>query len=224
MTGLELIAAAGLSAGLAGTAGWGLRRLSRVRPDVRLDAGRALEVDLPPFAGVYPARFQSSNDQGAFGEALTLMIMAQEGWRPINGKPGRGPQGLDGVFWRREAGAWRARLIETKTNTSPYAPACMSDEKILRDLDQLYVTAGDPRLRAVYAAIAAAIRAGADRVDKQLWRHQLETGRTRVDGLGPDGEILAGRSVRSVSIETEALLAAVAELDRAGAILQPAAT
>lgn len=224
MTGLELIAAAGLSAGLAGAAGWTLRRLTRGRPDVSLDGAGAQDVDLPAFPGVYPARFHSSNDQGAFGEALTVMIMAQEGWRPVNGKPGRGPQGIDGVFWRREFGAWRVRLIETKTNTSPYAPASMSDEKILRDLDQLYVTAGDPGLRAVYAAIAAAIRAGAARVEKQLWRHQLGTGRTRVDGLGPDGGLSEGPSVRTVSIETEALLAAVTELDRAGAIVHPRAT
>ena len=220
MTGLELIMGAGLSAGLAGAAGWALRRWSGARK-VRLDVGAGTGVDPPPFLGVHPARFQSSNDQGAFGEALTIMIMAGQGWRPVNGKPGRGPQGLDGIFWRREGGAWRARLIETKTNTSPYAPASMSDEKILRDLDQLYVTAGDARLRGVYAAIAGAVRAGSQRVEKQLWRHKLETGRTHVERLGSNGEIGEGCGPRPVQIETEALLAAVSELDRTGAILKP---
>lgn len=216
MTGLELIAAAGLSGGLAGLTGWPLRALARLR----LDAGaEPPSPDLPPFAGVYPSAFRSHLDQGAFGEALTVMMMAAEGWRPVNGKPGPGPQGIDGIFFRRDTGAWRAVLIETKTNTSPYTPAAMSDEKVMSDLDALYLTAGDARLGAVYAAISRALRDGDLCVEKQLWRHQLEAGRTLMDKLGADGQVLSGRSFRPVKTEIEALLAAVGELDRTSAIL-----
>ena len=215
MTGLEFLAAAGVSAGLAGLTGWPLRRLARVR----LEAGEAPAPDLPAFKGVYPAHFQSHLDQGAFGEALTVMMMAADGWRPVNGKPGAGPQGIDGVFWRREGDDWRARLIETKTNTSGYRAASMGDAKLRCDLDQLYVTAGDPALRGVYAAISRALQAGDPRVGKALWRHQLEAGRTLMDTLDRDGAILPGRSFTPASTQMEALLAALSELDRAKAIL-----
>lgn len=219
MIGLELLAAAGVSAGLAGLTGWPLRSLARVR----LDAGAIEAPDLPAFKGIYPAHFQSHLDQGAFGEALTVMMMAADGWRPLNGKPGSGPQGIDGVFWRREGDDWRARLIETKTNSSAYRAVSMGDAKLIGDLDQLYVTAGDSALRGVYAAISKALQAGDPRVEKALWRHQLEAGRTLMDALGRDGAVQPGRSYRAVRVELEALMAATAELDRARIILADAA-
>lgn len=40
-----------------------------------------------------------------------------------------------------------------------------------------------------------------------------------MDTLGPDGQVLPGRSFRPVKTEIEALLAAVGELDRTGVIL-----
>ncbi len=216
MTGLEFLAAAGLSGGIAGLTGWPLRALARLRPDA---GAPPPSPDLPPFAGIYPSAFASHLDQGAFGEALTVMMMAAEGWRPINGKPGPGPQGIDGIFFRRETGGWRAVLIETKTNTSPYKPAAMSDEKVLGDLDALYLTAGDARLGEVYAAISSALQTGDPCVEKQLWRHQLEAGRTLMDPLSSKGQVLPGRSFRPVKTEMEALMAAVGELDRTGVIL-----
>jgi hypothetical protein len=220
MTGLELIAAASLSAGLAGLTGWPLRRLARTR----LDAVKPPpDPDLAPFTGIYPQRFQSPHDQGAFGEALTFALMAAHGWRPVNGKPGTGPQGIDGVFWKRDASGWRARLIETKTNTSGYRAISMSDAKLIADLDTLYLTAGEPALRGVYSAISKGLQTGDPRVDKQLWRHQLEAGRTLIDALAPDGRMLAGRSFRPVQTQMEGMLMATAELDRAGAILNPGA-
>jgi hypothetical protein len=157
--------------------------------------------------------FASSQDQGNFGEALTLMAMAGRGWRVVNGKVG-GPQGVDGIFVRDGAAGLEAVLIETKTGSSAYADASMSDAKLLRDLDTLYLTAADPALQAVYAAIAEGLKTGAPTVTKELWRHALASGRAQTVSLGRDGERLAKGRRLDLRILSEALTASLREFDR----------
>lgn len=229
MIGFELFAAASLSAALAGITGWPLRRLARLsrrsrRPLSNLDGASGAEAPDPPaFTGIYPAHFQSSHDQGAFGEALTFAIMAAQGWRPVNGKPGAGPQGIDGIFWKRGGQGWAALLIETKTNTSGYRPVSMSNDKLIADLDRLYLTAGEASLRRVYEAISKGLQSGDERVSKQLWRHQLGAGRTVIDTLGPQGETTGARRHDAAHIAMEGLMAGIGELDRQRIILNAGA-
>ncbi|MGJ3231809.1 MAG: hypothetical protein ACFE0P_08425 [Oceanicaulis sp.] len=209
----------GLSAGLAGAAGAALRLIWRGgrREPARFDAGAAagLVASLPRY-GLRHTDFVSSQDQGNYGGALTLVAMAARGWRPVNGKVG-GPQGIDGIFVRDGAAGLDAVLIETKTGASPYAEASMSDAKLLGNLDTLYLTAADEALQAVYAEIAAGLKAGSPRIAKELWRHALDTGRTQVVALGPDGEKLSKGRLMDLRHLSEALTAGLREFDRSNA-------
>ncbi|WP_440958542.1 hypothetical protein ACFELO_00095 [Oceanicaulis sp. LC35] len=212
---IELLGLAGFSALLATGAGyagrWGWRGWRSL-----YDAGGTpvAAVALPPFRPLTPGAFVSSNDQGAFGEALTHIMMAQAGWRPINGKPGTGPQGIDGVFVRHGEDGLEACLIETKTNASRYTARQMSDAKLGEDLTRLYVTCGDPALGALYAWLYTALAEKDPAVSKQLWRHHLARGATEQLDLDRAGETTGPVRLAPCHVFIEALAASLDELDR----------
>lgn len=212
---LDLFSLAALSALAAVLAGLAARQLWRLGY-----GGGATETigatapTLPAYRPLTPAAFVTSNDQGAYGEALTFCMMAAQGWRPINGKPGTGPQGVDGVFVRMGEEGFQACLIETKTNSSAYAARQMSNVKLSDDLTRLYLTCGDPVLGDVYAHLYKALNAGDASVVKQLWRHHLARGVTEKTMLGPDGSPSGPVSLAPSQIWMEALAASLSELDR----------
>ncbi|MEQ8434016.1 MAG: hypothetical protein RIA71_07225 [Oceanicaulis sp.] len=214
---IALLAVLGLSAGLSALAGGGLRLLTGRAPaplaafDARADTS-ALVAALA-FRGLRHTDFTASQDQGNFGEALTLMAMAARGWRVINGKVG-GPQGVDGVFVRDGEAGLEAVLIETKTGSSAYADKSMSDAKLLGDLDTLYVTAPDAAHQAVYAAIAAGLKSASPAIRKELWRHALDSGQSQATLLGRDGERLAKARLMDLRTLSEALIFSLREFDR----------
>lgn len=212
---IDLVSLAGVSAFLAAGAGyagrWGWRNWR-----TRFDAGvvEPGPVSLPPFRPLTPRVFVTSNDQGAFGEALTTVMMAADGWRPINGKPGLGPQGIDGIFVRMNEDGFEACLIETKTNASRYASRQMADAKLCEDLTRLYLTSGDPVLGALYARLYTALSEGAPSVSKQLWRHHLARGATEKASLNRAGDLEGPVRLATSHVHMEALAASLDELDR----------
>jgi len=190
-----------------------LRRLARRRG---LDVAPGFNPDALPFSTLRPADFTATVDQGNFGEGLTSVLMAAEGWRTVNGKPGSGPQGLDGVFLRAGRRGWEGLIIETKTNAGAYRPASMRDEKIIADLQSLWVAEAEGSVvQHAYGALIADINSGALRTRKALWRHMLETGETLITPLGPDGEPAGPVLSRDNRAMFEALSAALREFDRA---------
>ncbi|XBQ17461.1 MAG: hypothetical protein ABL308_06155 [Oceanicaulis sp.] len=180
----------------------------------------------PALAAGLPVRtltsgdFPATHDQGSFGEALTILAMAREGWRPVNGKRGGGPQGIDGIFLRDGPSGWEAVLIETKTGSSPYADRQMDDAKLMGDLDALYVETASEAEQAVYQALHDALQSGAPHVRKELWRHDLSTGSTQVTLLGRSGERLPRGRRLALGAQVEALAAIVSEVDRQRAYLK----
>lgn len=217
---LTLLATAGLSAALAGAIGAPLRALARRDYRSTPQPPTSDGPDGPAYRGLPPAAFTHMHRQGGFGEALTFVMMAADGWRPINGKPGKGPQGIDGIFWQRTHEGWQARLIETKTNTSGYKPHAMSHEKLLGNLDDLYVSA-DETLGALYAHIAAGLRSGSPAVTTELWRHDLRRGVTTVFQLDAGGTPTGQSHSRKSVAHMEALAEGVREMDPSGSILTP---
>ena len=210
---------AGLSAAAAFAGGvlahWVWRALQGAKTKVRpRPVSPPPALDLPPFSGVRAHDFVTSNDQGAFGEALTALMMASQGWTVLNGKPGAGPQGIDGIFVRPEGSLWRACLIETKTNQSQYATRQMERSKLMGNLDSLYVTNSDPALAALYEAIHDGLRDNAPWVSLALWRHQLGSGLTQItplDGSGaPNGPV---RTVKS-DLMMQGLASGLSDIDR----------
>ena len=210
---------AGLSAGLAVAGGmlahWAWRVLLGMKPKIiPRPVSPPPALGLPIYQGVRAHDFVTSNDQGAFGEALTALMMASQGWTVLNGKPGAGPQGIDGIFVRPEGSLWRACLIETKTNQSQYATRQMERSKLMGNLDSLYVTTSDPALAALYEAIHDGLRDNAPWVSLALWRHQLGSGLTQItplDGSGaPNGPV---RTVKS-DLMMQGLASGLSDIDR----------
>ena len=210
---------AGLSAGLAVAGGmlahWAWRVLLGMKPKIiPRPVSPPPALGLPAFSGVRAHDFVTSNDQGAFGEALTALMMASQGWTVLNGKPGAGPQGIDGIFVRPEGSLWRACLIETKTNQSQYATRQMERSKLMGSLDSLYVTNSDPALAALYEAIHDGLRDNAPWVSLALWRHQLGSGLTQITPL--DGTGAAAGPVRTVKSDLmmQGLASGLSDIDR----------
>ncbi len=213
---IALLAGLGLSAGLSALAGGALRIVTGRAPAALASFDAPARQDLVAalaFKGLRHTDFTASQDQGNYGEALTLMAMAAGGWRVINGKVG-GPQGVDGVFVRDGEAGLEAVLIETKTGSSRYAEVSMSDAKLLGDLDTLYVTAPDAAHQAVYSAIAAGLKSASPAIQKELWRHGLDSGRTQATLLGRDGERLAKARLMDLRTLSEALIFSLREFDR----------
>ncbi len=183
----DLLLRAGLGLVLAWIAGSGLRLLGRrsaghAMPVLKAEPGLDRAIG---FEAVRHTQFQRSDDQGNFGEILTAMMMTAEGWWSINGKVA-GPRGIDGIFLRRVEAGWQACLIETKTNSGRYLPRQMSNAKLLKDLDRLYLTA-PARLTPVYAALSRGLQSNNPAVGKQLWRHSLSSGQTQAFTLDAEG-------------------------------------
>ena len=193
----------------------GLIGSARSRRDINLlparDRGR-LAFNLP-FRGLTRAQFNSTQDQGNYGEALTVMVMTARGYRVMNGKTA-GPQGIDGIFITDGPSGWQAVLVETKTGQSQYKDRQMSDEKLLSDLDTLYVTSGDEQERNAYAAIAEGLRTQAAHVVKELWRHDLEAGLCLAVTLDSSGARLGRARSMTVAGVREGLAAAARLIDR----------
>ena len=173
-----------------------------------------------PLQSLSRSAFATSQDQGNYGEALTFIAMSARGFRPLNSKLGGG-RGIDGIFIKDKGAGFAAVLVETKTGQSTYSDKQMSHEKLLADLDALYVTAGDAQQRAAYAAIAEGLRAHAAHIQKELWRHDLETGQTRAVSLSHTGMRTGRARLMDLTLASEALSAALKEFDRTGHYIRP---
>lgn len=187
------------------------------------DATRSMRTELAPpreplaktlpFKAFQRVDFTTAQDQGNYGEALTFVAMAARGWRPVNGKLG-GPHGIDGIFLRDTRAGWEAVLVETKTGSSHYKDSQMSDEKLLANLDTLYLTEGEEAVRLAYRLIADGLRNHDSHVRKELWRHDLDEGQTQAISLGRDGARLGRARLMDLHIIHEGLSAALREFDR----------
>ena len=82
------------------------------------------------------------------------------------------------------------------------------------------MTTGDEDLQALYAAVSEALRTGAERVQKQLWRHNLHLGTTRISMLDDRGQERPRPAHQDSVRFIEALALGLEELDRDGAILK----
>lgn len=207
-----------LSAGLALLAGylvrWLLSQLSLRRRRRGLAVPPGFDPQTLPFDALTPADFTASVDQGNFGEGLTYVLMGADGWRPVNGKVG-GPQGLDGVFLRTRKRGWEALIIETKTNTSAHDPKSMSRDKILGNLQTLWVTAPEgSALQHAYGAMIADLKASGGRTRTALWRHMLELGETHIIPLATDGAPSGPMVSRDNRAMFEGFSLALREFDR----------
>ena len=150
--------------------------------------------------------------QGDFGELLTAVKLAADGWKQLPSKM-PGGRGIDGLFVRelREGGGFEALATETKTNSSPYEPASMSNTKLGADIGEL--GAGEAFSKAIADELVRGLRQGPSFFRKELWRHDLSNGLTTITELGGNGE--KGRAVtRSSARLMSALYLSLSQFDR----------
>lgn len=158
------------------------------------------------------ADFGNAHAQGDFGEMLTNVILAQEGWKQLPSKFAGG-RGLDGLFVRevKGGGGFEALAVETKTNNAAYEQASMSNVKVSRNIGDLYEAGALGRQAA--DELIRGLTNGPPFFRKELWRHDLSSGVTAIMQLGANGEQKSGTS-RSYARLMASLHASLKQLDR----------
>jgi len=132
--------------------------------------------------------FENGNTTGYFGEMLTSIILARDGWKQLETHL-PGGQGLDGVFVREKGRGFEVLLVETKTKQrgrDKYDPAQMTDAKILRQLQRFAEL--HPDGPALAGTILKALKQGSPYLRKESWNHDLDTAITLIRPLGRDGK------------------------------------
>lgn len=169
--------------------------------------------------------FTEATVQGDFGDMLTSIVLAQDGWIKLGSKFGQDGRGIDGLFVRevRGGGGFEALAVETKTNEARYDPASMADDKLARDVEALFAQGafGRSANEAIARELVRGIYGGPPFFRKELWRHNLATGLTAITQLGANGEQRNGSS-RSYARLTGALFMSLKQLDRTGTYVGPA--
>jgi hypothetical protein len=130
--------------------------------------------------------------EGDFGDMLTSVLLASQGWKQLPSKLQRG-RGIGGLFVRelRGGGGYECLASETKTNSAPYDAASMSDDKLAGDIGELYELGALNKTTA--DELERGLEQGSSFFRKELWRHDLSNGLTTITELGRKGE--KGRSV-----------------------------
>lgn len=171
-------------------------RPNRTRKSTEKPTGKSPENALEtshwgPIRSVYgDLLFQDSTDQGNLGEFVTSILISSDGYRQVEAKlPGN--RGIDGLFIREQITGQVSDILvtETKTNISPYKAAQMEDNKLIKTLSDLWIlTSEHDRRRDIYRVAARALVDNHIPVQKQLWRHWLESGTTEISQLDATGE------------------------------------
>ena len=148
----------------------------------------------------YEVEFPSSQEKGAFGDLLTEERLIVQGWRTDFNIDDEA-HGIDGVYVRYEKGSPQKirdiLIVENKVDSGRLDPGTgtrpkqMTNEWIEMSVDKMLA---NDRTRST----GELIQANPDLVRKELWRHNLDEGRTtisRLDGeakteLGSEREIL----------------------------------
>lgn len=149
------------------------------------------KTDWGPIRTVYgDLLFQDSTDQGNLGEFVTSILISSDGYRQVEAKlPGN--RGIDGFFIREKVTGQISDILltETKTNISPYKARQMEDDKLVKTLSDLWIlTSENDQRRQIYRVAARALVDKHIPVQKQLWRHWLESGTTEISQLDATGE------------------------------------
>jgi len=133
---------------------------------------------------IKPPKFESTREQGDFGEEISKNIAKSTGYKILPSHAGS-IHGIDGIYVRHTTVNGRKKLIdvlivETKTNKSRLASGQMSKEWISNHLEELIlrnqVNANGPLVSQIYKEFLQ----GSARVKTQLWIHDLNKNSTSI--------------------------------------------
>jgi hypothetical protein len=155
--------------------------------------------------------FVRNGAQSDFGEMLTNLILAQDGWKKLPSKFVNG-SGIGGLFARevRGGGGFEILAVETRTNNAVFDAAALSDVKLARDLGELYDAGAIGK--AMVDELIRGLTNGAPFFRKELWRHDLGSGVTTITPFA-QGEAKAG-SARSYARLMAAAHMSLTQMDR----------
>lgn len=135
--------------------------------------------------------FANSITKGRFGERLTAKRLTGMGYTKIKSKYDSS-HGIDGVYIKKKKGKINEIIItESKVdggtlNAGP--PKQMSDEWIIDQCHKL-LSSGDPDAKQTARLVLDTMQDNPNIIKKQLWKHDLENGKTIVYNLDNNGNI-----------------------------------
>ena len=128
----------------------------------------------------YVVEFANPVSKGTFGDALTARRLTAKGYIKLPSKLD-GVRGLDGVYVRYDKDNIQEILIvENKVDGGTLRPGQMTDEWIAERVNKMLL-----RTNAKVREAGNLIRSNPDLVRKELWHHDLSSGRTTINTLDP---------------------------------------
>ena len=142
-------------------------------------------------------KFENSHVKGRLGDRLSALRLTGMGYKKLNSKL-NSLHGIDGVYIKKlNNGKIREILIvENKVDGSQLAygpPRQMSDEWVMNNAKKM-VNQNNETLRKTGELIINTMNNNPKLMQKQLWKHDLESGYTSVKILGKDAESVMTKS------------------------------
>lgn len=135
--------------------------------------------------------FKNSHVKGRFGDRLSAVRLTGMGYKKLNSKL-NSLHGIDGVYIKKfNNGKIREILIvENKVDGSQLSygpPKQMSDEWVIGNAKKM-ANQNDETLQKTGELIIKTMNSNPTLIQKQLWKHNLESGSTNVKILGKEAE------------------------------------
>lgn len=139
------------------------------------------------------ADFSHAGTLHDFGDMLTNIILSQDGWKKLPSKFVDG-RGIGGLFARevQGGGGFEMLAVETRTNNTPFDVASLSDDKLARDIGDLYDAGAIGK--AMADELVRGLTNGAPFFRKEFWRHDLGSGVTTISPVAQAGDQRAALS------------------------------
>lgn len=153
--------------------------------------GRHLgKIKSPPFPRSYhpPGRrvfISNSHQAGYLGDGLTAQRLTGMGYQKLRCR--ERVQGIDGIYTKEVNGQARIVVVENKLMRSGLTGEEMTDNWVIGHAKKL-ANSDDVELSKTGKLLLQAFDKGA--IEKQLWRHNIETGRTRVTLLDENAKYI----------------------------------
>lgn len=152
---------------------------------------RSLPQSTATIAGTL--HFKNTFDIGKLGDFLTARRLTSMGYSKLPSKYNT-IHGIDGVYLKEtlDGEVKELLIVENKVNKGRLAPGQMTDDWVIQRAEKMLL-ADDLRVRETGRLLLTTLAASPDIIKKELWHHNLDTGKTivlNVTPIGKRGEII----------------------------------
>jgi hypothetical protein len=133
-------------------------------------------------------RFTDTTDKGNFGESVTDEFYKARGYEKLSTKH-TGNQGIDCAYVKRnpDGTVQDIRVVESKTDSSPYNPEQMSDKTMNEQIEKMR-RSNDPKVREDGELLLREKGKGKGKIKKELHIHDTWNGKLTIIEIKPNGE------------------------------------